>query len=189
MSFEQDFCQILQISQELDTTYPKMVEKKTVEGALIMLRMKPFGPSFSLYFDSNPDEYIGFISETIKVYREEVDKFRLAINYFEDATWEPRCHLPAGFWWNPDPLSRSINYGMATFHIRQMKWTSSVFHLCQEMSDIPLSEYVEKLENKFETTLSIGFYIGEDLYFVKSDDKRLSTLLAKNKNILIASFA
>jgi hypothetical protein len=189
MSFEQDFCQILQITQDMDV-FSRMVEKKTVEGILILIRMKSYGPSISLYFGSNPDEYVGFISETIKVYREEVDKFRLSIYYLEDRMWETKCFLPAGFWWNPDPLSRSINYGMATFHLRQMKWASDcVYHTEEEMSDITLSAYVEKLERRFDTSLSIGYYTGDDMYFVKNDERRLSTLLSKNKNILIASFA
>lgn len=161
-----------------------------MEGFSIFLDIKGYGPSISVYFGSNPDEYMVFVAETIKAYREDVNSFRLSMNYLEDSMWEPKFPLPVGFWWNPDPLSRSINYGIAQFHIRQMTLASKcVFHLGEEMSDITLAAYVEKLERRFDTSLSIGFYIAENLYFVKNDDKRLSTLLAKNKNILIASFA
>ena len=104
MSFEQDFCHILQISQEMDIN-SRMVEKRTVEGITIYLRINGYGPWISIYFGSNPDNYVEFVAETIKAYREDVNRFRLSINYLDDTMWEPKMPLPVGFWWNPDPLS------------------------------------------------------------------------------------
>jgi hypothetical protein len=190
MSFEQAFCELLRVSQEMDIN-SRMVEMNTSEGILLLLDIKSFGPWISVYFKSNPDEYVGFISETIKPYREQINQFQLSMYHSKSKLWKPTSPLPLGFWWNNDPLSRGIYYGFSTFFIRHMNRPShSIWVECEEMSDLPLSTFVEKMEKKLGLgSLNTGYYTEQDLHFVETDDKPLSSLLCNNKKLFIASFA